>query len=201
MLAELLATPGVEEVSELRSTVGFMAFHGGGLEQVTDVVAREAAERSDASYYAVLHPEDLDVHVASHHFDPAKSAQLRAFLQHVDHAIAIHGYGREAMPWSLLLGGRNRDLATHLAAHLRPHLPAYDIVDDIDAIPGGLAGLHPDNPVNRTAGRGVQIELPPLVRWNWPEWGWSDHGAVGRAPQTEQLIRGLARAVQAWVPD
>jgi phage replication-related protein YjqB (UPF0714/DUF867 family) len=31
MLADLLAHPGVEESSILRSKFGFMAFHGGGL--------------------------------------------------------------------------------------------------------------------------------------------------------------------------
>ena len=29
-------SPGVEEVCELRSTFGLMAFHGGNLEQATD---------------------------------------------------------------------------------------------------------------------------------------------------------------------
>ena len=46
MLDRLLAHPDVEEVSELRSTFGFMAFHGGGLEEQTDVIARAAAEQS-----------------------------------------------------------------------------------------------------------------------------------------------------------
>ncbi|NCV09224.1 MAG: replication protein, partial [Actinobacteria bacterium] len=39
-LADLLRHDGVEEVSELRSTFGFMAFHGGALEERTDLIAR-----------------------------------------------------------------------------------------------------------------------------------------------------------------
>ena len=39
MLSELLASPGVREESVLRSRFGFMAFHGGALEEMTDVIA------------------------------------------------------------------------------------------------------------------------------------------------------------------
>ena len=49
LFADLLATKGVEEVLELRSSVGFLAFHGGSLERMTDVVARAAAERAAVS--------------------------------------------------------------------------------------------------------------------------------------------------------
>ena len=59
--AELLALPGVEEVCELRGRFGFMAFHGGSLEAMTDRIASEAAERSGASYYGVHQPKGLRV--------------------------------------------------------------------------------------------------------------------------------------------
>ena len=51
MLEKLLAHPGVREVCELRSRFGFMAFHGGSLEEMTDVIAADAAERSDLMAY------------------------------------------------------------------------------------------------------------------------------------------------------
>ena len=35
--------PGVVEQCDLRGTFGFMAYHGGALEETTDVIAREAA--------------------------------------------------------------------------------------------------------------------------------------------------------------
>ncbi len=197
VLTDLLMTPGVEEELAVRSTFGFMAFHG-GVERVTEIVAAEAAERADASYYGVVQPEDLQWHVPSRHIDPAHSDLLAAFLDHVDVVVAVHGYGRKHLRWSLLLGGTNRELAGHVAAHLRPRLPAYEMVADLDEIPTELAGQHPDNPVNRPRYGGVQIELCPLVRWNVERWGWSDSGDVGRAPQTESLILGLAEAARAW---
>ncbi|BBY24718.1 hypothetical protein MSTO_49230 [Mycobacterium stomatepiae] len=42
-LSELLSAPGVLETSRLRSRFGFLAIHGGGLEEMTDVVAERAA--------------------------------------------------------------------------------------------------------------------------------------------------------------
>ncbi|MFM7263753.1 MAG: poly-gamma-glutamate hydrolase family protein [Acidimicrobiales bacterium] len=58
--AELLSMDGVREESVLRGTFGFMAFHGGDLEEVTDTIARTAAERAGASYSGVLLPDRLD---------------------------------------------------------------------------------------------------------------------------------------------
>ena len=46
---ELLDSPGVREVCRLEGRLGFMAYHGGSLEHVTDVIADAAAARSGAS--------------------------------------------------------------------------------------------------------------------------------------------------------
>ena len=176
-----------------------MAFHGGNLERTTDVVAREVAERTGASLYAVVQSAPLRRHVPSTAFRPEHSAPLAAFLEHVDVAIAIHGYGRESSWWQLLLGGRNRELAAHLALHLRDGLPQrYEVVDALEAIPRELRGQHPENPVNRPRQAGVQIELPPTVRWNRAERNWSDHQGTGRAEQVDRLIDALAAGVTAW---
>jgi len=197
MFDQLLAHPGVEEISVLRrSPVGFMAFHGGSLEKVTDDVAMAAAERSGASVYAVVQPPDFRWHVPSVLVDPAHSPALSAFLSHVDVAIAVHGFGRQAMFTHLLLGGGNRPLATHVGAALRGRLPGYEVVDDIEAIPRELRGLHPDNPVNRPRHGGVQLELPPRVRGLGPFW--HDYDGVGRVPHTESLIEALAVAARTW---
>jgi phage replication-related protein YjqB (UPF0714/DUF867 family) len=194
---ELLARPDVDEILTLRGSVGFLAFHGGALERVTDVVASEAAARCDASYYGVLYPDDA-THIPSALVDPAESAALAQFLARVDVAIAVHGYGRNDRRHEVLLGGQNRALAAHLKAHLELALPDYEHVDELAAIPRELRGLHPDNPVNRPAQTGVQIELPPLLRWNREASAWSDTPNVGRAPQVERLIDALAGAVRAW---
>ncbi len=105
---ELLATPGVREVCHLRGPLGFMAYHGGSLEALTDIVAEQAAERSGASYYGVLQPPDFNWHIPSHRVSPTDSATLAGFLEHVDIVITIHGYGRHGFWTSLLLGGRSR---------------------------------------------------------------------------------------------
>ena len=84
--------------------------------------------------------------------------------------------------------GRDRELAGHVAGHLRATLPGYEIEDDLDAIPQALRGRHPDNPVNRSAGGGVQIELPPRIRLQGP-----NADAEGRAA----LVEGLVAAATA----
>jgi phage replication-related protein YjqB (UPF0714/DUF867 family) len=66
---------------------------------------------------------------------------------------------------TLLLGGRNRLLATQLGTALRSRLgDDFTIVDELADIPEELRGQHPRNPVNLPPGRGVQLELPPRVR-------------------------------------
>jgi phage replication-related protein YjqB (UPF0714/DUF867 family) len=194
---DLLSRDDVEEVLTLRGRVGFLAFHGGALERVTDIVAEEAAARADASVYAIRFPADA-AHVPSALVDPSHSERLAKFLEHVDVAIAIHGYGRDDRRHEVLIGGRNRTFARHIRAHLEDALPDYRHTDDLELIPRELRGLHPDNPVNRTRAAGAQLELPPLLRWHREAWGWSDHPPAGRAPQVEILIEALAGAARSW---
>ena len=190
--------PGVEEVLELRSTFGFLAFHGGSLERGTDRIAAEAARISGASVYAVVQPPGLRVHLPSIEVTPDASPKLRAFLDHVEVTVAVHGYGRHGLWSTLLLGGRNRDLAAHVGALLEGALDDHHVCTDLDAIPDGLRGLHRDNPVNRCRGTGVQLELPPGVRGLTPRWAsWS---GPGLPPPTEALVGALAEAARTW-PD
>src|SRR5438552_1202912 len=134
MLAELLATDGVEEICELGSRIGVMAFHGGSLEVVTDIIATEVADRAKASLYVIRQPWGFRWHIPSNAMDPKASPALEAFLAHVDTAIALHGwgtdgftqdgltqdpgttpnvfrFGRDGKDRPILVGGRNRDLA------------------------------------------------------------------------------------------
>ena len=196
--AALLASPGVVEVLELRSTFGFLAFHGGGLEEVTDVVASAAAASAGASYYGVVHPDGWTDHLASRLVRAEGSPSLAAFLGHVDVAVAIHGYGRIDRWTTLLLGGSNRVLADHVGRRLRPALPDYEICTDLDEIPLELRGIHPDNPVNRPSSGGVQIELPPRVRGRSPFS--PPPGPDGLSPPTSALIAALADAARTWAP-
>ncbi len=196
--AEHLATTGVHESCELRSSFGLMAFHGGHLEKVTDIVAAKVASLTGSSYYQVLHDEDAPTHIPSKFVHPGDSQLLADFLGHVTTTVALHGYGRDHLRRVILLGGSNRDLAQHLAEQLNEDLPKYEARYEIDEIPRELRGLHPDNPVNLPVNGGVQIELPPTLRWNWDQKNWSDHGEAGRAPQVDQLIASLSAAVSSW---
>jgi phage replication-related protein YjqB (UPF0714/DUF867 family) len=193
-----LARDGVCEVLDVRGPVGIMAFHGGALERVTDVIASETAHRTESSYYAVLHPDD-SLHVPSKFVDPAHSAKLAAFVDHVDVAIAIHGYGPGPdHRFRVLLGGINRAFATHIGAHLAPALPKYEFITELAEIPRELAGQHPDNPVNRVREQGVQIEVPAALRWHYEHKQWSDTPGVGRAPHVDAFIAALCRAIDGW---
>lgn len=196
---DLLARSEVTEICALRSTFGVMAFHGGNLERMTDEIATVAAERAGASLYAVIQAEPLREHLPSIEVRPESSPALARFLAHVDVVIAIHGYGRQGMWTDLLLGGTNRNLASHLAGHLRERLNGFNIVDDLDLIPAELRGMHGDNPVNGTVKGGVQLELPPRVR------GLTPHAAAyervdGRIEPTNNLIAAIVGAITSWPP-
>jgi phage replication-related protein YjqB (UPF0714/DUF867 family) len=197
--ADLLASPGVEEVCEIRGRFGFMAYHGGYLEEMTDVIARAAAERSGASYYGVHQPKGLDWHIPSIKVTPRLTPLLGAFIDHVDVVVTIHGFGRRGFFTTLLLGGQNRELADHVGLVLRARLPAYEIATDLELIPSELRGLHRENPVNLPRRQGVQIELPPRVRGTTPLfWDWE---GPGPAPHTQALIDGLVEAATTWPMD
>jgi phage replication-related protein YjqB (UPF0714/DUF867 family) len=191
---ELLAHPDVVERSVRRGPVGLMAFHG-GLEGGTLEIAEAAAEASGASLYTVAQPAGLRWHVPSKTVDPAGSPALAAWLAHVDVAIALHGYGRITRPRQVLVGGTNRQLAAVLAGTLAARLTGFDVISDLAAIPPELRGLHPDNPVNRTAAGGVQLELPPSARGTSrrrPDPAWGPGGAPAR------VVEALVDAVREW---
>ena len=197
--AELLAHHGVEEEMQLRSTFGFMAFHGGNLEEGTDAIAAAAAEASGASLYAVRQPLDLRWHIPSIQVTPDDSPSLAAFLDHVHVVVAVHGYGRDGMWTTILLGGGNRELAGHIAGHLRQGMPGYTVVDDLGEVPRELRGVHRANPVNRSAGGGVQLELPPRVRSRDVPM-WADLPDDEPIPHGQILVQALATSARTWLP-
>ncbi|MCT7657464.1 poly-gamma-glutamate hydrolase family protein [Mycobacterium deserti] len=193
-LSDLLTRPGVEELSTLRSRFGFLAIHGGGLEQMTDVIAERAADAAGASLYVVRHPDHYPHHLPSARYRAEESERLAEFLDHVDVAVSLHGYGRIGRSTQLLAGGRNRSLAEHLARHV--DVPGYQVVTDLDAIPRELRGLHPDNPVNRMRGGGAQLELTPRVRGVSPRSQLP--GDDGLTPATSALVQGLVATAHSW---
>ncbi|OCB20011.1 replication protein [Mycobacterium malmoense] len=193
-LSSLLSEPGVAEASRLRSRFGFLAIHGGGLEEMTDVIAERAADAAGASVYVLRHPDRYPHHLPSALFDPAESARLAEFLDHVNVAVSLHGYGRIGRSTQLLAGGRNRALAAHLARHI--NLAGYQVITDLADIPPELRGLHPGNPVNRARDGGAQLELSPRVRGIGPRSPLP--GDDGLSPVTGALVRALAEAARCW---
>jgi phage replication-related protein YjqB (UPF0714/DUF867 family) len=177
--------PGVEEECVLRSGVGFMALHGGSQDRGTDQLARRAAERSGASYYAIVQPSGLRVHLTSRLHDPGQSEQFQQFLRHVQIAISVHGFGRDGFSlWidpgrgpviepygpavrgtqtgplrGIIVGGRNADLLDVARRLFHHRFAGYHVADERVRL-----GFHPDNPVNLPSAHGVQIELPPGLR-------------------------------------
>jgi len=184
-LAQLLRLPGVEEVCELRSAVGFMALHGGSQDRGTHEIACRAAERAGASYYAIVQPRDLRVHLTSRLHDPGQSTAMRAFLDHVEVAISVHGFGRDSFSFhvesgtqpviepygpalrgrqtgplrGIIVGGLNAPLVEAACRLLSDRLPGYHAGSERVRL-----GFHPRNPVNLPSAQGVQIELPPALR-------------------------------------
>ncbi len=184
-LAELLTLPGVEEECVLRSAVGFMALHGGSQDRGTHEIASRAAEQAGASYYAIVQPSGLRVHLTSRLHNPVHSERLQAFLRHVQIAISVHGFGRDGFdvrvdhlgnlviePYGpalrgrqtgplrgIIVGGRNPDLLEMARQVLDGRFAGYHLADERIRL-----GFHPDNPVNLPSAQGVQIELPPALR-------------------------------------
>jgi phage replication-related protein YjqB (UPF0714/DUF867 family) len=184
-LAELLTLPGVREESDLRSRVGILALHGGSQDRGTEEIARRTAEEAGASFYAIVQPAGLRVHLTSRLHDPAHSPRLQAFLAHVDIAISVHGFGRDGFVFwvdpdrglvlepygpalkgrqtgplrGIILGGRNADLLEEARQLFRDRFPGYQVADERVRL-----GFHPDNPVNLPTAHGVQVELPPGLR-------------------------------------
>jgi phage replication-related protein YjqB (UPF0714/DUF867 family) len=162
-----------------------MALHGGSQDRGTDQLASGAAEQSAASYYAIVQPSGLRVHLTSRLHNPDHSEALRTFLQHVEIAISVHGFGREGFSlWvdpergpvieaygpalqgtqtgplrGIIVGGRNRDLLDIARRLFHDRFAGFHVADELVRL-----GFHPDNPVNLPSKHGVQIELPPGLR-------------------------------------
>lgn len=190
----LLSDPAVTEESVLRSRFGFMAIHGGGLERMTDVIAERAAELAGASVYVVRHPPDYPHHLSSTRYMASESALLAEFLDHVQVVVSLHGYGRTGRSSHLLAGGRNRDLAAHLARRIA--IPGFEVIHNLDEIPSALQGMHRDNPVNQPEMAGAQLELPAGVRGISPRSG--PPGPDGLSPATAALVSALADSARSW---
>ena len=196
-LTDLLAVPGVEETIELRSTFGFMAFHGGHLEAMTDVIASRAAAEAGASFYGVHHPPEHRHHLSSTRFDPTESPRLAQFLDHVDVVVSVHGYGRKGRWLHLLAGGTNRDLADHVATHVGPGAAAL-LRDHRSRRHPGRAPRHapgqPGQPPPTSAASSSSYRLASAA----PRPAAPSPARTASRPIVHDLVAGLAAAARTW---
>ncbi len=188
-LGELLAVPGVTEECILRpdSKVGIMALHGGSQDRGTHHIARLTAEQSGSSIYAIIQPADIRIHLTSRLHEPVHSPALQGFLDHVEIAVSVHGFGRDGFAFwldpalgparviqpygppvrgtqtgpltGIIVGGGNAELTARARAIFHDRIDGYHVADERLRL-----GFHPQNPVNLPRQHGVQVELPPGLR-------------------------------------
>ncbi|MGD2249126.1 MAG: poly-gamma-glutamate hydrolase family protein [Candidatus Methanofastidiosia archaeon] len=163
-LAELITHPDILEYTVLRNKVGVMAVHGGNIERGTEQIANYIAHKSNASLY-VLSPRtkkrDWKYHISSNKIDPKESEKLTQFLNHVETAISVHGHIIKQKV--ICAGGLNHALRRKVIASLRTDFEVVDAVQE-GGICKNLAAKNPKNVVNMCKNKGVQIEIPLLMR-------------------------------------
>ncbi|WP_190015417.1 poly-gamma-glutamate hydrolase family protein [Streptomyces lucensis] len=144
--------------------IGLLALHGSN-EGGTAELARIVARRCGATSLVFTQPgARRPVHIPSPRMAAEHCSLLREFLAGVSLTVSLHGHMRAGAPRTVYLGGGNRDAARVLAGALAAKAPSFPAVVDLAAIPAGLRGLHPRNPVNLAPLGGVQVELPLLAR-------------------------------------
>ncbi|MGI9605519.1 MAG: poly-gamma-glutamate hydrolase family protein [Acidimicrobiales bacterium] len=197
--AEVLGQPGVTEHHELRGPFGFLAYHGGPVERVTSMIAVAAAALANASVYHIDQPEERPLHIPSTRVTPRESSVLARIFDHVHTVCTVHGYGRDMDKQHVLIGGGNRELAEHVGQHLRRRLDdRFPVITDLKKIPRELRGVHHRNPANLSTSGGIQVELPPALRWNFEAGSWADSPGLEPTEPVRATIEGLATAAQTW---
>ncbi|MFI9250027.1 poly-gamma-glutamate hydrolase family protein [Streptomyces sp. NPDC053069] len=190
---EIEGVPMVATLVPGRGGIGLLALHGsneGGTAQLAELVARRCAATSLVFTQPRVRPP---VHIPSPRLGPEHCALLREFLARVSLTVSLHGHLRPETPHTIFLGGRNRTAAHVLAEALTATAPDFRAVTDPTAIPPGLRGMHPGNPVNLTRLGGVQVELPLLARTS----GGAD---IPPGPVVEALVAGVEELLTCGAP-
>jgi phage replication-related protein YjqB (UPF0714/DUF867 family) len=163
-LAELIAHQGVVEYSILQGKVGVMAIHGGNIERGTEQMANYIASHSNSSLYVIsprTRRRDWKFHISSNKINPAESEKLHQFLDHVSTAISIHGHVIKRKV--ICVGGLNDDLRRKIVESLQEDFAVIDAVEE-GGICRNLSARNPKNIVNLMREKGVQIEIPLILR-------------------------------------
>ena len=175
-LAALLSRPGVTERCELRSRIGVMAYHGGALEQATDVIAAITADQE-------LTAEGRWSHGAASR--PLTSAELDALRARLTSATLKAGRDRTWDPptseWGAILhtadGGRvGLDFWNETDAEMGWYslaLPSGQISTSERALvleASQVAGwLRETLEASRVTADGEERPTPPAVAWIAPQ--------------------------------
>ena len=183
--------------------VGVLALHA-GIEGGTGEIARGIADRMNVSTLIFWQESpDRRLHITASLYDPAVCRELGDFLSRSQIVISLHGHARPSLSRSILVGGRNRSLARNAAADIRRGLDDMEVICNLKRIPRSLRGLHAANPVNRTAGGGVQLELPAVARGVGPDERGryvTMDGAGGELLVRQRVIEGLLRFARRAMP-
>ncbi|NGO71141.1 poly-gamma-glutamate hydrolase family protein [Streptomyces boncukensis] len=157
-----------------RTTV--LALHGGSIEPGTSELCLALAGYHPASlgpggpaydywmFEGIRSSGNAELHVTSTHCDDHVALALAASSLNV---LSVHGCTAQGAgtppdrPEAVVIGGRNTAYKRYLTEELRA--ASFQTIDG-DDVPE-LAGVHPDNPCNRTLlGMGGQLELTAELR-------------------------------------
>jgi len=192
-LAELLLEKDIMEYSILRSPLGVMAIHGGNIERGTEQLAYYIAHHAQASLYVIsprTQKRDWKYHISSNKIDPRHSQTLTEFLSHVKTAISIHGHIIKKN--ILCIGGLNHVLRKRILHSLKDQFEVVDAVEE-GGICKNLSGQNPKNVVNLPPEKGVQIEIPLILRNVFEHRPYE----TMPSPQTESLAHSLIEVIKA----
>ena len=73
------------------------------------------------------------------------------------------------------------------------------MIDELEEIPKGLRGVHDRNPVNVARQQGVQVELPPGVRWNWDARQWGDAEGLEPTATIDAVVDAITAMATGWL--
>jgi phage replication-related protein YjqB (UPF0714/DUF867 family) len=199
-LAQLLLVPDIHEYSILQGPIGVMAIHGGNIERGTEQLANYIARNSHASLYVIsprTQKRDWKYHISSNKINPQESKLLTEFLAHVRTAISIHGHVIKKTV--LCIGGLNHTLRKTIIHSLKD---SFEVVDALEegGICKNLAGRNERNVVNLPPEKGVQIEIPLMLRKGFEHRPYETMPSPETRVLAESLIRTIRDSWQSFEP-
>jgi len=162
------------------SKIGIMAIHGGGIEPMTDIIAKDIA-KNDYNFYAFIglkKKNNLLMHITSTCFDEPISTK---FLRSVDVVVSIHGC--RSTKDIIHIGGLNKNLAELIRENLIKK--GFEIGNCENP---EISGENKNNICNKCKDRGVQIEISTSLRERF-------HGLGRESRYYKKFISAIRKAV------